>query len=279
MIFTGEQKRQFVEQGYVALPQFWNAEETSALQAEVERFQREGLLHNVATEGDGKTHAQVKANLQLCPMSLHSGLFRALPFAPKVVEAIGELIGDPVTLHLDQVFLKPAKHGAGTNWHQDNAYFKIGDPSKGTAMWTAVHDATLANGTIRVIPGSHRTTLEHSRDPQSDHHIRCYPPEDQAIPVELPAGGVVFFAYGVAHATGGNDTDRDRAGAAFHFVNAEAIPRDYFGADKSRVSMRHPLLSGPKATDGTAEYGTPIAGTWEHEVAQAGKHAAAPAAA
>ncbi len=269
MIFTNEQKRQFQDQGYVALPQFWNAEETAALQAEIERFKREGLLHNVAMEGDGKTPSQGKANLQLCPMSPHSGLFRALPFAPKVVEAIRELIGDPVALQLDQVFLKPAKQGAGTNWHQDNAYFQVSDPLKGTAMWTAVHDATVANGTIRVIPGSHRETWEHSRDPQSDHHIRCYPSEEQAIPIELPAGGVIFFAYGVAHATGGNGTDRDRAGAAFHFVNAAAIPSDYFAADNKPGGSKHPVLSGPEATDGTLEYGTPIAGTWEQEVARA----------
>lgn len=271
MIFTQEQKKQFQDQGYVALPFFWDQAETAALQAEVERFKRDGLLHNVATEGDGKTHAQTKANLQLCPMSPHSTLFRALPFAPKVVEAIRELIGDPATLQLDQVFLKPAQHGAGTNWHQDNAYFKVSDPGKGTAMWTAVHDATVANGTIRVIPGSHRETLEHSRDPQSDHHIRCYPAEAQAVPVELPAGGVVFFSYGVAHATGGNTTSRDRAGAAYHFVNADAVPADYFGAYSKNSDIKHPVLSGAAASDGTKEYGSPIAGTWEAEVAKAQK--------
>ncbi|MDQ2799239.1 MAG: phytanoyl-CoA dioxygenase family protein, partial [Armatimonadota bacterium] len=253
MIFTPEQVQQFQEQGYVALPDFWNASEVAALQAELERLKREGKLRNVATEGDGKTHSQVKANLQLCPMSPHSDLFRALPFAPKVIEAVRELIGDPVVLHLDQVFLKPGKHGAGTNWHQDNAYFGISDPLKGTAMWTAVHDATVENGTLSVIPGSFREKYEHCRDPQSDHHIRCYPPEEQAVPIELPAGGTVFFAYGVAHATGGNATDRDRAGAAYHFLNAAVIPSEnYF---RPEDAQKHPILSGPKASDGRKEYG------------------------
>jgi phytanoyl-CoA hydroxylase len=221
----------------------------------------------VATDGDGKTHSVTKANLQLCPMSPHSALFRALPFAPKVIAAVRQLIGDPVVLHLDQVFLKPARHGAGTNWHQDNAYFKISDPLKGTAMWTAVHDATLANGTLRVIPGSFRERLEHRRDPESDHHIRCDPDESRAVPVELPAGGVVFFAYGVAHATGANHTDRDRAGAAYHFINGDAIPPDYFAG--SGGALKHPILSGPDAGDGSGEYGVPLAGTWEREIIQA----------
>ena len=67
------------------------------------------------------------------------------------------------------------------------------NPLQGTAMWTAVHDATVANGTIHVIPGSYRIAYQHSRDPYSNHHIRCYPPEDEALAIELPAGGVAFL--------------------------------------------------------------------------------------
>src|SRR5262249_8580847 len=58
-------------------------------------------------------------NLQLCPMYRQSPLFRALPFTEKVVEAVRALLGDPLILPLDQVFLKPGKTGMGTQWHQD----------------------------------------------------------------------------------------------------------------------------------------------------------------
>jgi ectoine hydroxylase-related dioxygenase (phytanoyl-CoA dioxygenase family) len=63
--------------------------------------------------------------------------------------------------------------------------------------------------------------LEHSHDPHSDHHIRCYPPEERAVDLELPAGGVAFFAYGTPHATGPNTTDRERAGVALHCLRAD----------------------------------------------------------
>jgi phytanoyl-CoA hydroxylase len=267
MFFSAAQIDQFRTQGYVTVPDFWTSEEVQAMQAELERLKSEGKLRNVATEGDGRSHSQTKANLQICPMAPHSPLFRALPFVPKVIKAVGELIGDPIVLHLDQVFLKPAKHGVGTNWHQDNAYFRIPDPLKGTALWTAVHAATLDNGTLRVIPRAFEVPLEHSRDPFSDHHIRCYPDESRAVPLELPAGGVAFFAYGTPHATGGNETDRDRAGAAFHFLNQDAVPKDYFS--DTPEDQRHPILSGGDASDGTAEYGREIAGTWPREVAAA----------
>ena len=54
-------------------------------------------------------------------MYRQSPLFRALPFAEKVVGAVRALLGDPLILHLDQVFLKPGKTGMGTHWHQDKA--------------------------------------------------------------------------------------------------------------------------------------------------------------
>lgn len=115
MQFTDAQIEQFQNEGYLAVPDFWNAREVAAMQAELERLKRDGFLRNVATEGDGKTTSQSKQNLQLCPMYNKSNFFRAMPFAPKVRQAISQLIGDPVLLHLDQVFLKPAHHGAGTN--------------------------------------------------------------------------------------------------------------------------------------------------------------------
>ena len=41
-------------------------------------------------------------------------------------------------------------------WHQDNAYFDVPAARRGTAMWTAVHDATIDNGTLEVATGYSR---------------------------------------------------------------------------------------------------------------------------
>lgn len=263
-MFTQAEIEQFREEGWVAKPDFWSEQEVKAMQKELDRLQDVGLLRNVATIGDGETPSTEKINLQLCPMYPHSDFFRAMPFADKAINAVRQLIGDPVMLQLDQVFLKPGKQGAGTNWHQDNAYFQIEDPLRGTAMWTAVHEANIANGTIHVIPRSYRETYEHSRDPESDHHIRCYPPEDHVVPVELPAGGVAFFAYGVAHCTLANTTDRERAGVALHFINGEMDGTARGGFEPGK----RPYLTGDQATGGVREHGIEVAGTWDTEVAR-----------
>ncbi|MDX9976333.1 MAG: phytanoyl-CoA dioxygenase family protein, partial [FCB group bacterium] len=118
MVFSEQQMREYREIGYTTVRDFFTKREVEALRAELERFKDEGLLHNVSTDGDGKTHSKTAANLQVIPLFDKSMLYRALPFHPKVVSAITELVGEPAMLHLDQIFLKPAQHGKGTSWHQ-----------------------------------------------------------------------------------------------------------------------------------------------------------------
>jgi phytanoyl-CoA hydroxylase len=256
---------QFKKQGYTVMPELFTPRELQAFRADLERLRREGKFNNVRTEGDSTTVSSSKMNLQICPLLHHSTLSRAVPFHPKVLDAVSKLIGDPVVLHLDQVFLKPARHGTGTNWHQDNAYFHINNPMLGTAMWVAVHDATIANGTLNIIPSLAQEALEHVKDPESNHHIRCYPPEENAIALEVPAGGAVFFCYGVPHCTRANNTDYDRAGMAYHFLHESCCTAEYLQNQRPLGT----LLTGPKATGGEKEYGQRIAGTWEQEVEKA----------
>jgi phytanoyl-CoA hydroxylase len=262
MGLTHDHVQQFKTDGMTLVPDFWSARDIAGMRAELERLQQAGMLRNVRTEGDGKTHSTQSHNLQICPIWHKSSLFRAAAFVPAVVDAVSRLIGEPAIEHLDQIFLKPAQTGAPTNWHQDNAYFKIADPMMGVGMWTALHDATVANGTMRLIPGSHREVFEHTRDPESDHHIRCYPPEDRALYATLPAGGVAFFCYGIAHATGFNRTDKNRAGLAMHFLRSDF-------ADPSLIEEprdSRPVVTGPKASGGLREFGVTVAGTWEAEL-------------
>ncbi len=273
MALSPQQIEQFRTQGFLKVEGFYSAREVEAMRREIERFKRVGLLRNVATEGDGKTKSSTAANLQLCPMYQHSTLFRALPFDDKVVDAVSKLIGEPIILRLEQVFLKPGRHGAGTSWHQDNAYFSAADPMGGTAMWISIHDANRANGTMEVIPGVFRQTFEHSRDPMSNHHIRMFPSQElegTAVPIEMKAGGVVFFCYGTPHCTRGNTTDRERAGVAYHFIQESAaatMPNPSQFSSPNRTY--YPDLNGPNTTGGERQYGVKVAGTWRKEVEQA----------
>lgn len=135
---TPDQISQYKEAGYTIVPGFFAAAEVRALRREVQRWVATGLPRDVSIP-------QRKRNLQLIPLWPHSRLFRAVPFHPKVVSAVSTLLGDPVVKILDQMFYKPPGDGTGTNWHTDNAYFRIPDlDHAGEAMrnghrWQHVH--------------------------------------------------------------------------------------------------------------------------------------------
>jgi ectoine hydroxylase len=217
---TEADARSFRDDGFLIVEGLFSERDVAALQESVETFKRQGLLYDQSVTE--------KQNYQLHGISECSRLCRALPWKPEVKQCLTTLLGgdaDPLEVMGDQMFLKPARTGQGTSYHQDNAYFRRPEPerARGTGMWIGVHDCTEANGTMRVVPQSHHHLLGHARDTVSNHFISC---EEDPWMVEraaqtevaavMPAGGVIFFSYGTAHSTGDNVTPHERAGLAFH---------------------------------------------------------------
>lgn len=261
-MLTDSQLEYYWTNGFLAIPEFYDRDETRALQQEVERLQHEGLLRDVSTDTK-------HSNLQLVATWRYSELLRDVPFHPKLARLVSQIVGQPAFLYFDQIFLKPARHGAGTSWHQDNDYFHLRDPRQGVAVWTAVHAATAANGAMRFIPGSQSEALPHRRDQMSDHHVRCYPDESKAVLTELPAGGVVIFTFNTAHATGANGTDNLRAGFALHFANVEGATGAGIHHGRDGQPLKYipgtpgkPIISGPHFSAGRAEYEADCSARW-----------------
>ena len=278
MTLSAEQVRHWRSEGYVAVPDFFDAREVRALRAGYEELKAAGTLSNIATNFDGETHVETKQNHLVCPLSFRHPLYRAMPFHPKVRAALAQLITDPIYKFQDCLFLKPARIGSPTNWHQDNFYFEISDPVQGTAMWVAISDATADNGALRVIPRSHQALVPHTRDPESDHDRRCYPPEDNAVTAELAAGGVLFFTAGTLHATGPNTTDGERAACIFHFLNDSWVSRE-LASGRPHPTLGYPsyarpgeeggpYVSGEPYTAGQREYGCDMEAALADEIAR-----------
>ena len=79
MSLSNEQVNLFRDNGYVTVERFFTPDEARAMQLEIDRFKRAGLVRNVATDGDGKTTSQSQKNLQLCPMFDKSDILRLCP--------------------------------------------------------------------------------------------------------------------------------------------------------------------------------------------------------
>src|SRR5262245_5986358 len=81
------------------------------------------------------------------------------------------------------------------------------------SMW-AFDDFTEANGATRVAPGSHRRATA------------AYDPDVATIPLEMPAGSVVFYPGTVLHGGGANTTDAPRLGVILEYVAAWIRPQE-----------------------------------------------------
>ena len=105
------------------------------------------LLSTLLADADNEVAREaIRSVGKLRKRRLVPEVIRALPFEPKVVDAVTSLIGERVVLHLDQCFLKPAHNGAGTVLFSATGY----GPTRGGAgqeLWRS--DGTAA-GTVLV---------------------------------------------------------------------------------------------------------------------------------
>ena len=97
-------------------------------------------------------------------------------------------------------------------------------------MWLALDDATVENGCLWVLPGSHRRGVLYPDREQQDPRFDCtseaydFPyAEEDAVPVEVPAGSAVIFNGYLLHRSLPN-TGRHgyRRALANHYMSAES---------------------------------------------------------
>jgi phytanoyl-CoA hydroxylase len=173
---------------------------------------------------------------QMLGLAAHDDVIGRLVRHPRILDAVASLLGPDVKYYGDQVLMKPARHGSAVNWHQDSYYWPI-EPKSLVTCWLALDDATLENGCMCFIPGSHREGLrEHTRHDQRTLKVEGVD-ESRVVPVPLPAGGCEFHHSLTLHATSENKTPYRRRAIAMSYMSAQS-------KDPSHPEHRYPLLRG-----------------------------------
>ncbi len=114
-----------------------------------------------------------------------------------------------------------------TNFHVDNPMDPFYSP-QATMLWIALDDATLQNGCLYFLPGSHltaRNDVSGTLGKAGIGDLIDEYPEWSAIeprPVETNAGAGIFISGMVAHAAGPNMTIRPRRAFAILFMPQDA---------------------------------------------------------
>lgn len=164
-------------------------------------------------------------------------LHRQPPFAevarhPQILDHVALVLGDDVDLFLSQFIFKwPQAYGQP--WHQDSSYFRF-EPSHQVGVWIAANRATVDNGCLWVLPGSHTEPIHEHVPDDRPHATFAYTrivdhDMSDRIPVTMEPGDVLFFDSHLMHMSTDNDSDVLRAAWVLHYATPDTEEPDDLG--------------------------------------------------
>ena len=139
-----------------------------------------------------------------------------------------DLIGsDDLDCFLSQFIFKNPR-AWGQPWHQDSYYFPFEPPRPIVGLWLAVTRATLENGCLHVLPGSHHEPIHHhepDRRPGANYGYTEVVDHDtrSSVPVTMEPGDLLVFDSHLMHRSTDNASDELRAAMVFHLAASGTI--------------------------------------------------------
>lgn len=143
---------------------------------------------------------------------------------PRLIEAVGQIIGPDLLVWGTSLFIKEAHSASYVSWHQDLNYWGLDGEEEVTA-WVALTPATVDNGCMRFVPGTHRVrAVAHVDTFAKDNllsrgqELAVQVDEAQAVDVVLAAGQASLHHGHLFHASGPNRTGSRRVGVAIRYI-------------------------------------------------------------
>jgi phytanoyl-CoA hydroxylase len=246
MSLTASQIEQYRRDGYLVFPELLSRGEVASLLSSLEELvlervpRPEGVrmqIEPAIQRGEAAAPSPLDALRKVEGLVEHVDAFAKLAADPRVLDVMQDLVGPDIKLFRDALMMKPPRHGSAKPYHQDSAYWQI-DPPDLVSAWIALDDATLENGCMRVIPGSHLGEIiehQHLQDYQVDE-AKLDTSREVAVP--LDAGGCLFFHSRLLHATAPNHSPHARRSM---IISAMSARSHYTG---SGPTPHFPLLRG-----------------------------------
>jgi ectoine hydroxylase-related dioxygenase (phytanoyl-CoA dioxygenase family) len=141
-----------------------------------------------------------------------------------ITELVADLIGPDLDCFQSQFILK--NPGViGQPWHQDSYYFEF-DRQPQVGVWVALSRATLENGCLWVLPGSHASgrIFKHvpDRRPAANRGYLEIVDQDESarVPALMSPGDVLFFHSYLMHMSTDNVANERRSAMVYHYGRA-----------------------------------------------------------
>lgn len=220
---TPEQIAFYQDNGYIVIPDFLTPEELETWREAVDEAvatRANRLMANSKKEAGSDSYYD-NVFIQRINLWQDNEKVRKLILDQRLGKIAAELSGvEGMRLWHDQALIKQP-WGNPTGWHLDNPYWSFSS-RQSTSIWLALDDATLENGCLYFIPGTHKTARW--ENPGIGANIgdlfRAYPEwkDLEAVPVPMKAGSCSFHNALLAHGAGANMTPRFRRAMTAGFM-------------------------------------------------------------
>jgi phytanoyl-CoA hydroxylase len=176
---------------------------------------RRHLAGLLATDPDGATRGFLAGAVVDDPE------WTALVGCPALLVTARALLGAPIALFSSMYVVKPARTGRAVAWHQDGPDWPL-DPVRAVTCGVALDVAGAGNGSLHVVPGSHRGGFRpHRADGASMFPVAVgLEAADEAAARAVPVGpgDVTFHHPALVHGSPANASDRPRTTFVVRYV-------------------------------------------------------------
>lgn len=232
-IASDEQVQFFVDNGYLVMPGLIEPDEIEELREDTVRIARgEYPCEGITPVSPEQSDAQILRSI-LCIHQPHyiSPVMEKYVRHPKLCGVLSQIVAahlphwdGSVKCMQSMLFVKPPGF-QGQAWHQDEIYIPTRDRSL-CGGWIAMDDATIENGCLWVVPGSHRDGYLYPQHTHENPDEFDFAPESYGfdesleVPVEVKTGAAVFFNGYLLHRSRKNRGQVYRRVLVNHYMNA-----------------------------------------------------------
>jgi ectoine hydroxylase-related dioxygenase (phytanoyl-CoA dioxygenase family) len=251
-MLTAAQLEQFEQNGFLKGDVVLNDSEVEKLREELDlvmegKSVKEPVLQRnlkLASDSpyDGMKMIANEKVVQIVNIWMASDAFLQHAGNAKICEEIAQMCQtDTLRIWHDQIQYKPPITGGSTAWHQDHPLWPIIQPADLVSAWVALDDATIENGCMWMVPGSHKWG-DHQKYLTSDEQfmpVHKQPellPEGaqvKAVPFEIKKGQVGYHHSLTWHGSPRNQSERKRRAIAVHYMP---------GHTRYVPNKKHPML-------------------------------------
>lgn len=161
----------------------------------------------------------------------------------RILDEVECILGPNILVWGATFFAKQPNHSFHVGWHQDLRFWGLQPPDGVLTVWLGLTDASIDNGAMQVIRGSHLGPIRHhscindgNNMLMSDQNVELTAEDvSNQMTVELKAGQFSLHHSMAIHGSGPNKSNGPRIGLSINYLSTDVIQLKNRGHDTAML--------------------------------------------